>query len=150
VLTALLMLYCLSFFSFCSAYKLAYKCIEIISEVGAFKQNRYITIFFYFSGWRAKLSTDFFKRYMQVWINHWANRANARGLTLLGASRSDIKALLCWFFIVRLFTTRQNCRAFLLLRLVDGSGKLITLAFIVFEWLKRIEPNNTTLFMTKN
>jgi len=40
----------LIFFSFCSAYKLAYKCIEIISEVGAFKQNRYITIFFYFPG----------------------------------------------------------------------------------------------------
>jgi len=31
-------------------------------------------------------------------INHWANRANARGLTLLGASRLNIKTLLYCFF----------------------------------------------------
>ena len=30
---------------------------------------------------------------------HWANRANPRGLALLGASRLDIKTLLSWFFI---------------------------------------------------
>ena len=32
-------------------------------------------------------------------INHWANRANARGLALLGASRLNVKTLLCWFFM---------------------------------------------------
>ena len=53
------------------------------------------------------------------------------------------------FHSVRLFTMRQNCRAFWLLHLVYRSGKLITLSFIVFEWLKRIEPNSTTLSMTE-
>jgi len=32
-------------------------------------------------------------------INHCANRANARGLVLLRASRLNIKKLLYWFFI---------------------------------------------------
>jgi len=31
-------------------------------------------------------------------INHWASRANARGLTLLGASRLNIKTFLYCFF----------------------------------------------------
>ena len=53
------------------------------------------------------------------------------------------------FHSLRLFTMRQNCWAFWLLRLVYRSGKLITLLFIVFEWLKRIEPNSTTLFITQ-
>jgi len=38
-------------------------------------------------------------RYIQGRINHWANRANARGLALLGASRLDIKRRLHWFFM---------------------------------------------------
>jgi len=51
-----------------------------------------------------------------------------------GASRLDIKTLLyCFFHIFRLFTTRQKCRAFWLLGLAYRSGKLITVAFIVFE-----------------
>jgi len=32
-------------------------------------------------------------------INHRANRTNARGLALLGASRLNIKTLLYWFFM---------------------------------------------------
>jgi len=31
-------------------------------------------------------------------INHWTNRANARGLALLGASRLNTKILLYWIF----------------------------------------------------
>jgi len=50
------------------------------------------------------------------------------------------------FHVSKLFITRQNCRAFWLLRLVYRLRKLTTLAFIVFEWLKRIEPNSTTLY----
>jgi len=47
------------------------------------------------------------------------------------------------FACFRLFTTRQNCRAFWLLRLVyRGNWHLWHLAF---EWLKIIEPNSTTL-----
>jgi len=53
------------------------------------------------------------------------------------------------FHSFRLFTMRQNCRAFWLLRLVYRSRKLITLAFIVFEWLKRIKSNSTTLCITQ-
>ena len=40
-------------------------------------------------------------------INHWANRANARGLAL----EYQNTALLT-FHVIRLFTTRQNCRVF--------------------------------------
>ena len=47
------------------------------------------------------------------------------------------------FHSFRLFTTRQNCRAFWLLRLVYRSKKLITLAFIVLSELK--ELNQTAL-----
>ena len=50
------------------------------------------------------------------------------------------------FSYFRLFTTRQNCRGFWLLRLAYRPGKLLTLAFIVFEWLKRIEPNSGALY----
>ena len=78
-------------------------------------------------------------------ISHWSNRANARGLAL-GYENTPLLV----FHSVRLFTMRQNCRAFWLLHLVYRSGKLITLAFIVFEWLKRIEPNSTTLSMTED
>ena len=74
-------------------------------------------------------------------INHCANRANARGL-----AHGYQNTPLLVFRIFRLFTTRQNGRAFWLLGLVYRSRKLITLAFIVFEWLKRIEPNSTTLY----
>jgi len=42
------------------------------------------------------------------------------------------------FSFFRLFTTHQIWRAFWLPCLVYRSGKLITLAFVVFEWLKRI------------
>jgi len=38
---------------------------------------------------------------MQGRINHWANRANAWGLALLGASRLNIKTLLYCFFMSR-------------------------------------------------
>jgi len=50
------------------------------------------------------------------------------------------------FHVFRLFTTRQNCRDFSLLRSVHRLRKLTTVAFIVFEQLKRIEPNSTTLY----
>ena len=73
--------------------------------------------------------------------NHWANRANVRGLAL-----GYQNAPLLVFHIFRLSITRQNCRAFWLLRLVYRSGKLVTLAFIIFEWLKRIETNSTALY----
>jgi len=81
-------------------------------------------------------------------INHWANRANARGLAHLGPRAWISKHAFTdlSFSIFRLFTTRQNCRAFWLLRLVYRSGKLTTFALIVFEWLKIIEPNSTTLY----
>jgi len=83
--------------------------------------------------------------FIQGQINHWANRANARGLVLLRASRLNVKTfLLVVFHIFRLFTTRQNWRAFWLLRLVYRLRKLTTSALIVFEWLKIIEPNSTT------
>jgi len=38
-------------------------------------------------------------RHSQGWINHWVNRANARDLALLGASRLNTKILLYWFFM---------------------------------------------------
>ena len=80
-------------------------------------------------------------------INHWANQANAWGFTLLGASRLNVKTfLLLDFHVFSLFTMCQNCRAFLLLRLVYRLRKLTTFALIVFEWLKRIEPNSTTFY----
>jgi len=44
---------------------------------------------------------------MQGRINHWANRANARGLAL---ERQN--TYLLFFHVFGLFTTRQNCRAF--------------------------------------
>jgi len=78
---------------------------------------------------------------LQGQINHWANRANARGLAL-----GYQNAPWLFFHIFRLFITHQNCRAFWLLRSVYRSGKLVTLTFIIFEWLKRIEPNSTTLY----
>ena len=62
-----------------------------------------------------------------------------------GASRLNVKTFLLMVFrIFRLLTTRQNCRAFWLLHLVYRLMKLTNLALIVFEWLKRIEPNVTT------
>ena len=76
--------------------------------------------------------------YIQGRINHWAN----------WASRLNIKTLLhsCFMFlgcsprvkIVEILVTLFSiyCRL----------RKLTTLAFIVFEWRKRIEPNSTTLY----
>jgi len=65
----------------------------------------------------------------------------------LEALRLNINTLLNWFFMyLRLFTTRQNCRAFRLLHLIYRLRKLTTLAFIIFERLKRIELNSTRLY----
>jgi len=51
--------------------------------------------------------------YSQGRINHLANRANARGLALLGASGLNIKTLpFLVFHVFRLFNVHQNCRAF--------------------------------------
>jgi len=82
--------------------------------------------------------------YRQGRINHWANRANARGLALLGASCLDIKTLLYWFFIflgcspcVKIVELIDNCVWYI------NSEELITLAFSVIEWLERVEPNST-------
>ena len=75
------------------------------------------------------------------------NQANARGLAFLGASRLEYQNTpLLVFHVFRLFTTRQNCRSFWLLRLVYRLRKLTTLVFTVFEWLERTEPNGTTLY----
>jgi len=74
-------------------------------------------------------------------INHWANWENAQGLAL-----EYQKTPLLVFHDLRLFNTRQNCRACWLLHLVYRLRKLSTSAFIVFEWLERIEPNSTTLY----
>jgi len=64
---------------------------------------------------------------------------------MLRASRLNIKnSPLQVLQVFRLFTTRRNCRAFWLLHSVYRLGKLTTLACIVFEWLKRIEPKSTT------
>ena len=52
--------------------------------------------------------------YHQGRINHWANRANARGLALEYQNTP-----LLVFHVLRLFTTCQNCRAFWLPRLVQ-------------------------------
>jgi len=72
--------------------------------------------------------------YRQGRINHWANRANARGLALLGASCLDIKTLLYWFFIflgcspcVKIVELIDNCVWYI------NSEELITLAFSVIE-----------------
>ena len=47
------------------------------------------------------------------------------------------------FSYFSLLTTPQNWRAFWLLRLVNSRlRKLTTLAFIIFEWFKRVEPNS--------
>ena len=78
--------------------------------------------------------------YSQGRNNQWANRANARGLAL-----EYQNTYLLFFNAFRPFTTRQNCRAFCLVRLTYRLRKLTTLAFIVFEWLKRIEANSTML-----
>ena len=63
--------------------------------------------------------------YHQGRINHWANRANARGFALLGASHShNQNTPLLVFHVFRLFTMRRNCRAFLLLCLLYTLRKL--------------------------
>ena len=64
-------------------------------------------------------------------INHWANRANARGLALLGASRLNVKTLLYCFFM---FLGSSPCVK--IVELFDYCvylRKLTTLAFTVFE-----------------
>jgi len=58
-----------------------------------------------------------------------------------GALTLEYQTLFYWFFM---FIMRQSCRVFSLLRLVNRLRKPTTLAFIVFEWLNRIEPNSTT------
>jgi len=75
----------------------------------------------------------FYTVYSQGRINHWANRANARGLALLRASRLNIKTFFYWFFmfvgcsprikIVELFDYCVNIR-------VEETDNL---AFIVVE-----------------
>jgi len=97
---------------------------------------------------RQKLVTEMYHK--QRPINHWANRANARGLALLGSSRLDIKKLLYWFFLflgcsprVKIVELFYHCVWHI------RSGKLVTLAFIVFEWLKKFEPNSTALYDPK-
>jgi len=40
-------------------------------------------------------------------INHWANRANGRGLALEYQNTPFL-----FFHVFKLYTTRQNCRAF--------------------------------------
>ena len=68
-----------------------------------------------------------------------------------GALRLNIKTLLYWFFIflgcwprVKIVEFFEYCVWY-----IGQGNKLITLAFIVFEWLKRIEPNSTALYHPK-
>jgi len=61
--------------------------------------------------------------FVQGRINHWANRANVRGLALEYQNTS-----LLVFHVFRLFTTRQNCRTFWLLCLAYRLRKLTALA----------------------
>jgi len=82
-----------------------------------------------------------FQGFTQGRINHWANRDNARGLAL-----EYWNTAVMFFHVFKLFTTRQNCRAFWLLRLRYTLRKLTTLAFKVLSDLKSIEPNSTTLY----
>ena len=58
------------------------------------------------------------------------------------------KSPLMVFHVFKLFTTRQNCRAFWLLRLEYTLRKLTTFAFKVLSDsdLKSIEQNSTTLY----
>jgi len=51
--------------------------------------------------------TDKYVPWTTLRINHWANRANARGLALLGASHLNIKAL-HWFFIFLGYSPRAK------------------------------------------
>jgi len=60
------------------------------------------------------------------------------------------KHCLLVFNVFRLFTKRQNCRAFWLLHLVHRLRKLTTLGLIAFWWFKRIQPNSITLYKPKN
>jgi len=55
-----------------------------------------------------KIKITFLLKYgvCQGGINHWANRANARGLAL------EYHKLLYWFSCFQAVNTRQNCRAF--------------------------------------
>jgi len=50
------------------------------------------------------------------------------------------------FHVLRLLTMQQNCRAFWLVPLTYSLRTLTTLAFIILEWLTRIEPKSTTLY----
>jgi len=63
--------------------------------------------------WSLIFTATFSTGFIQGRISHWGNRANALGLTLEYQNTP-----LLVFHVFRLFTTRQNCRAFWLLRLV--------------------------------
>ena len=85
--------------------------------------------------------------YGQGRINHWANRANTWGLALLGALRLNVKTPLYCFLCFYAVHHSSNMQSFLITAysIYCRLRKLTTLAFIVFEWLTRIEPNSTTL-----
>ena len=86
-----------------------------------------------------------------VWASSRAGLTIGQTVQMPGASRfwaplEHQNTPLLVFHVFRLFTTRQNCRAFWQPLLVYSLRKLTTLAFIVFEWLKRIQPDSTTLY----
>jgi len=77
-------------------------------------------------------------------INHWANRANARGFALEYQSTR---------LLVFMFLGCSPCVKlieFFVTALTYDLRKLTTLAFIVVERLKRIQPNSTKLYGPKN
>jgi len=92
-----------------------------------------------------QLQTDLgLSPWTQGLVNHWANRANARDLALLGVSRLNTKILLYWIFKFLGCSPRvRNVERFDYC-VYYRFRKLTTLAFIAFEWLKGIEPNRIT------
>jgi len=84
-------------------------------------------------------------------IDHWANRANARGLALLGALRLNIKTLLYWFFMFLGCSPRVKIAELVeLLRLVHRLRKLTTLQFVAFEELNQTAPRFMTQELDRN
>jgi len=70
-------------------------------------------------------------------INHWGTGQMLGASRFWGPGACLSKHSFADFSCFKLFSMRQNCRAFWLLPLVYRLRKLRTLPFIVFEWLEK-------------
>ena len=86
--------------------------------------------------------------YRQGRINHWANWANAWGLALFGVSRLNTKTLLYWIFMFLGCSPRLKIVELFDYCVYHRLSNLTNLAFIVFEWLKKLNQTESR-FMTQ-